>query len=382
MSDTYAQAVRDAARHIAERDGDAVALFESSAPEPVELLRKVIAKSFGLPITPKYRSVFSEDNSYILESLSARYDLEADRILCTTGATGAIDLLYRAYLKRGDRVLVETPGFDIFADFATVREVHVDRFHRRPPDFQIDLEEVANKLTPETRFIVISNLHNPSSAFISDETLTDLASLAEARGVTVIVDEVYRDFVGDQQRMNIGAKLRPNVITVSSLTKIYGLSTLRCGWIVASPEIIDELRGVTSKFEFNISKLAHAVAAEVLAVHDDFDDYVHRILADTRPIMASALAEMQKAGLLEGALPEHGCICFPRAVGVEDSRHLAKWLVDKQGVYVVPGEYFGAPGYIRLGYAIPPKDLKTGLANLATGLAEYSPTVEVKSSVG
>jgi aspartate/methionine/tyrosine aminotransferase len=374
--------VRNAVKDLTEDSRDAISLFESSAPEPVELLREVVAKSFSQPITTRYRSVFSESNPYIVAALSKRYGLAPDSILCTTGATGAISLLYKTFLNRGDHVLVETPGFDIFADFALSQGAEADVFMRAAPDFAIDPAAIARKIKPRTRFIVLSNLHNPSGAFVPDETLLALADLAAARGVMVIVDEVYRDYAGGAAIKDVGAKLRQNVISVSSLTKIYGLSTLRCGWIVAAPKILDAVRIVSDKFEFNVSKLAHAVAAEVLEGGAEFDRYTSDILAAARPVMADALAAMSADELLAGAMPEYGCICFPRVVGVTDTHRLSRWLIANHGLYVVPGEYFGAPGYFRLGFALEPAQLARGLEKLAHGLAEYAGAARAKSFAG
>ena len=374
--------MRNAVKNLAQDSKDAVSLFESSAPEPVELLREVVAKSFSKPITTRYRSVFSESNPYIVAALSKRYGLAPHSILCTTGATGAISLLYRTFLNRGDHVLVETPGFDIFSDFALSQGADVDVFSRPAPDFSIDPAAVARKIKPRTRFIVLSSLHNPSGAFVPDDTLAQLADLAAARGVMVIVDEVYRDYANGAAIGNVGAKLRRNIISVSSLTKIYGLSTLRCGWIAASPDILDAVNIVSDKFEFNVSKLAHAVAAEVLENSAVFDRYAGDILMAARPVMTDALSAMCEDGLLAGSMPTYGCICFPKVVGVDDTRRLSQWLIAKHRLYVVPGEYFGAPGHFRLGFAVEPERLSLGLEKLAHGLAEYAGAARAKSFAG
>ena len=152
-------------------------MFDSSVPEPLELLRELVNRSFGEAVTPRYRSVFAADNPFLSEALSKRYGVPGENILCTTGATGGLTLLYRTYLKPGDRVLVEAPGFDIFWSFAAPRGAVVDKFERAAPDFSIDIDAVMAKIRPETRLIVLSNLHNPSGVLLSD---TDIARLAQA----------------------------------------------------------------------------------------------------------------------------------------------------------------------------------------------------------
>lgn len=368
---TYAQWVRSAVKRLSSTDGRAISLFDSSVAEPVEILRELIERNFQAPITSRYQSVFTESNPYVVEALASRYRIPAENILCTTGATGAISLLYRTLLNPGDHIVVETPGFDIFSDIAASLGVDVGTFERRPPEYRIDAEAVATSLRPNSRLIVLSNLHNPSGMRADDDALISLGEIAAAHGAKVIVDEVYRDYVDIGARASAASMLHPNLISVSSLTKIYGLSALRCGWIAASSEILEIARSVSDKFEFGVSKLAHAIAALVLESRESFDEFTRRIVDDARPLMEDYFNYLESEGLIDGQLPEFGCICFPRVVGVKDTSALSDWLAARHGVIVTPGEYFGAAGYLRIGFGHEPDELKAGLSRFSEGLRAY-----------
>lgn len=348
----------------------------------MELLRETVESSFRAPITTRYRSVFTENNPFIIKALSERYGLPADHFLCTTGATGAISLLYRTHLKPGDHVLAESPGFDIFVDSAEGLGVDVGLFRRPAASFQIDPTLVEAAMRPNTRLIVISNLHNPSGVETDNETLLALARIAERRDARVIVDEVYRDYVGPVGEKNTACKLSERLVGVSSLTKIYGLSALRCGWISAAPREIEKVRVVSEKFEFGVSKLAHAVAAVVLENREKFDRYTHGVIAEARPLMAERFTDLQAARLLSGVMPEHGCIFFPKVVGVADTQHLCDWLTGTYGLIVAPGEYFGLAGHIRIGFAHEQRRLVKGLELLTEGLTAYRDQKASKVSAG
>jgi aspartate/methionine/tyrosine aminotransferase len=315
--------------------------------------------------------VFVAGNPYVMEHLARHYQTGIDSILPTTGATGALSLLYRAYLAPGDHVLVESPGFDLFADIAHALNTHVDHFGRRGDAFEIDPDEIANRIRANTRLIVLTNLHNPSGMLAGDMTLRAVARLAEQRGIKVIVDEVYGDYADDAARPHRAAQLSPSLISVSSLTKIYGLSTLRCGWIVAQPEVLAPVRALNDQFEFGVSKLSHAVAALVMDDRASFDAYWRGVIAGARPVMQRYFDDWRQAGLVTGLLPDYGCITFPRLTGIDDTKAFSSWLADRHGVIVVPGELFGAPGRVRIGFAQEPIELKRALARFTEGLREY-----------
>lgn len=369
--EAYVQWVRRALAKAMHSHEDAGMLFSSSVEEPVELLRQTIQSGFSTPITTRYTSVFVSGNPYVLEQLAQRYSVDAESILPTTGATGALSLLYRAYLEPGDHVLVESPGFDLFEDIAKALRAQVDYFNRGGDRFVIDPGEIERRIQDNTRLIVLTNLHNPSGMLTDDATLVEVAEVAARHGVKVIVDEVYGDYADTSARPRSAAQLSPNLISVSSLTKIYGLSTLRCGWIVAHPDVLAPVRALHDQFEFGVSKLSHAVAALVMENSGAFDKYWQDILAGARPVMQKYFNEWSSKGLVSGELPEYGCIAFPRLEGIEDTQSFSGWLADRHGVIVVPGELFRAPGHVRIGFALPVEELETALSHFHQGLEEF-----------
>jgi aspartate/methionine/tyrosine aminotransferase len=369
--EAYATWVRRALSKVRAEGNALVPMFDSSVEEPVELLRGIVEDAFRAPITQAYQSVFVGGNPYVVDGIARRYGVSRERVMPTTGATTGLSLIYRAYLKPGDHVLVETPGFDIFGDIGHSLGAEVEHFHRAPPDYCVDEFEIARKINARTRLIVLSDLHNPSGMMLPAEMISRIGRMAEKRGVKLVVDEVYGDYAPPPVRIGSAAHLSPNIIAVSSLTKIYGLSTLRCGWVIASEELLAPVRQLSDHLEFGISKLAHAVAALVLERSAMFDAYSAGILASARPVLERHLNRWQAEGLVEGRLPDHGCIFFPRLVGIDDTIAFSEWLADRYGVISAPGEFFGAPGHIRIGFAHDRDVLEFGLSRFREGLREY-----------
>ncbi len=376
--EAYVQWVRRAVARAMQSHDDAGMLFGSSVQEPVELLRQTVEAGFSAPITSRYTSVFLAGNPYVMEQLAQAYKVDINNILPTTGATGGLSLLYRAYLSPGDHVLVESPGFDLFEDIAHTLRAHVDCFSRGGDRFQIDPDEIERRIKKNTRLIVLTNLHNPSGMLTGDDTLRAVARMAERHNVKVIVDEVYGDYADASARPHRAAELSPNLISVSSLTKIYGLSTLRCGWIVADPEVLAPVRALNDQFEFGVSKLSHAVAALVMENSAAYENYWRTIMAAARPVMTRYFNRWRDEGLVSGLLPDYGCITFPRLSGIADTQSFSAWLADRHGVIVVPGELFRAAGHVRIGFALPQQELDLALSHFTEGLKEYRETAPAR----
>jgi len=369
---SYAQWVRGALAMARGREAQAVSLFDSSVPEPRELLRTTVLEAVEPSFSRYYVSAFGDGNPFVRDMLAERYGVERERILCTTGATGGLSLVYRTFVKPGDHVLIETPGFDLFGYLAEASGADVGTFRRSGPRFTIDVAEVEAKLRPDTRLVVLSDLHNPSGMPVPRETLIALAQLAERRGFLLVVDEVYGDYASKAQRPTAASALSPAVLSLSSVTKIYGLGVLRCGWIVGAADVVDKIRQLNGRIEFGISTLSHAVTAHVMANAAAFEAHSRSYVERCRPRFQAWFEGMVAEGLMGGELPDDGCICFPSLPGIADSKAFTEWLIARSGVIVAPGEYFGAPGHIRIGFCQEGDKLEAGLRGLEEGLRAYA----------
>lgn len=370
--DSYAEWVRGAIGKARSRDSQTVSLFESSIPEPREMLRKAVLQTVEPGFSRYYVSAFSEGNPFVRDILAERYAVEREQVLCATGATGGLSLIYHTFVAPGDHVLVETPGFDLFTYLAEEAGAQVEGFRRGGERFEVDVADIEARLRPNTRIVVLSDLHNPSGMPAGQTTLRALAALAERRGFLLVVDEVYGDYAARAQRPCAASALSPAVISISSLTKIYGLGALRCGWIVGAPDVIARIRRLNGRIEFGISTLSHAVAANVMVNADAFDRNSRDYVARCRPRFQAWFDAMKVEGLMGGMLPDDGCICFPSLPGIDDTRAFSEWLIGRSGVIVAPGEYFGAPGHIRIGFCQTDDKLEAGLRGLERGLRDYA----------
>ena len=157
-------------------------------------------------------------------------------------------LAMAALLEPGDEVLIEHPAYGPLLDAALYLEADVKRFARTEESgFAVDPAAIRRAVTSRTRLIVITNLHNPSSVLTPEAVLREVGDIARSVGAHVLVDEVYLDAVYEGTPRT-AFQLGPEFLVTSSLTKVYGLSGLRCGWILASPDLARRMRPLNNLY--------------------------------------------------------------------------------------------------------------------------------------
>jgi len=366
--ESYSRWVR-AAMRAAAGEPQAAVLFDSTIREPTDLLMDVVRRAFDGAVTDRYQSVFAEGNRFVTARVAEMHGVAQEQVIGTTGATSALALTLKALVAPGDNVIIEHPCFDLLPALARDAGATVTALPRRAPDYAIDPEELARLIRPDTRLVILTQLHNPSGAVLDEAALQALAAVARRAGVPILVDEAYGDFV---EGGVAAARLGPEFISVGSLTKVQGLFALKCGWAVGSPEMVAAINAAQPQGDLGVSKLAHAVAALVLEDRAQFDAHWRSVLAEATPVVRGHVDAMTAAGLLDGVFPAFGCMAFPKVVGVDDTRALCDWLWDERRILVTAGEFFGQPGHIRIGFGGGRvAELDAGLDRLKAALQDY-----------
>jgi aspartate/methionine/tyrosine aminotransferase len=297
----------------------------------------------------------------LVDAIAERYGVSPEAVATAGGCSGANFLACAALLDAGDDVLVESPYYDPLPAAARMVGARVQTFDRRFEDgFDLDPDRVLAALTPRTRLIQLTSPHNPSGVLASRDHLVAVARLAETRGIHVLVDEVYRD-VTASPRPPIGASLSPAVITTSSLTKAYGLASLRCGWAIASPPVAERIRRARDVVDVWGAIPADRLALVALRNLDRLAERAARIVRPNRRRIEEWLAGRND---LEFVLPA-ATLAFPRLRGIADSGPFCKRLYAETGTAVAPGHFFGAPAHFRIAFGTDPDTVAAGLAAIS-----------------
>lgn len=359
----YTAWVREVLRAVATEPRAAV-LFDSTIKEPTDLLAAVVREAFRDGVTDRFESTFAGGNRYVAAAVAGRYGVDTDQVICTTGATSAMAMAMAAFVAPGDHVIIEAPAFDLLPALARQAKAQITPLPRRAPDFAIDIEELRALVRPETRLILLTQVHNPSGAILDLATLRAIADIAVQAGARVLIDEVYADFA------DVGSAVGVSDVFISagSLTKVQGLFALKCGWAVGSKADIAAIQAANPQGDPGVSKLAHAIAALVLEDMAPFDAHWRGVLAAARPVLRAHVERMVADGLILGEPPAFGCMYFPTVVGAPDTLELASWLWSTEQIVVAPGDFFGQPGHIRIGFGGGATALDDGLARLHAAL--------------
>lgn len=308
----------------------------------------------------------SNDNGYrpLLEAIATRYAVDAAQVTTATGASGANFLVFGALIEPGDDVLVEQPAYDPLLAAARALGARIVRFERTLEDgYALDPERVEQALTPRTRLIVITNPHNPSGALADAAALRTVGRLAAGSRAHVLVDEVYLDAV-DTSRPPAAA-LGDAFITTSSLTKSYGLASLRCGWTLSPPTIAERLRRVRDVVDGTGSIVAERLGALAFEQLDRLIGRARQLLGINNALVREFLRSRAE---VEWVAPSGGTVAFPRIRGVADTSRFAERLLVERQTAVVPGRFFESPSHIRLGFGGRTDLLQRGLDAIAAAL--------------
>jgi aspartate/methionine/tyrosine aminotransferase len=303
----------------------------------------------------------------LVEALAAHCKVAPESVVTISGGTSmANHLAMAAVLEHGDEVLIEQPTYEPILAVAKYLGTEIKRFPRRFENgFKIDIDDVARQIGPQTRLIALTNLHNPSSALVDDTTLRKIGELARKVGARVLVDEVYLEAMFENAPRS-SVHLGPEFIATSSLTKGYGLSGLRCGWILAEPELAEQMRRLDDIFGATPPHAMERISVVGLARLEKIAARAKTILETNRATLSQFFGGRDDVDVVR---IDFGTTSFPRLQkgSVEE---LCALLQEKYETAVVPGRFFESPQNIRIGLCCQQEIFEAGVDRVGKALDE------------
>ncbi|HEX8129152.1 MAG TPA: pyridoxal phosphate-dependent aminotransferase [Pyrinomonadaceae bacterium] len=300
------------------------------------------------------------------QAIAAKCGTHAESVVAANGTSMANFLALAALVAPGDEVLIEQPTYELIISAALYLGAEVKRFARPfERGFGLDPSEVERAITPRTRLVVVTNLHNPSNAYAGDETLRQIGDIAARVGARVLVDEVYLDAAfahAPQTAFHLGE----HFISTNSLTKVYGLSGLRCGWILAAPALAERMWRLNDLFGVAQPHAAERLSCIAFTRLPEIAAHSRALLEQNRALANDFFATRDD---LETFPLTEGMISFPRLPGgTVDS--LCALLREKYETSLVPGSFFEMPEHFRLSIGGDTEMLRGGLERLGAALDE------------
>ena len=303
------------------------------------------------------------------------YGVDPNQVIVTNGGKQAVYESFQILLNDGDEVIIPTPYWTSYPEAVKLAGgVPVEVFAGADRNFEPSLEDLEAARTERTKAIIVNTPNNPTGAVWNPETVKAIGEWAVEHHVWVISDEIYEHLNYDGAKTTyIGAavpEVRDQLLVLNGVAKTYAMPGWRVGWMVAPAPVAKAVAKLQGHLSSNVSNVPQraalaAVAGSLDEVHmmrESFDARRKAIVAALNDIpgvhcptpTGAFYAFPDVTGLLGKPLGENGTV-------VNTSSELAAALLDEAHVAAVPGEAFGAPGYLRFSYALADDQLAEGM---------------------
>ena len=303
-------------------------------------------------------------------AVAAHHGVDPECVVESAGTSMANHLAMAAILEPGDEVLIEHPAYGPILDVAQYLEANVRRFSRTSETgWVVDSGEILRSVTPKTRLIVITNLHNPTSALTPDSVLREVGDVARSIGALVLVDEVYLDAVY-HRTPRTSFHLGPEFVVTSSLTKVYGVSGLRCGWILARPDLAWKMRRLNDLYSATPVYPGLLLSVAAFKHLNRLREKARRIVDADRKLLREFLV---KQSALSAVWTDWGTTSFVQLS--HDHGSNAHDFLDKLrtefDTSAVPGRFFEMPDHFRIGMGVNTEMFAEGLDRIGRALGNH-----------
>ena len=304
--------------------------------------------------------------------LSEPFTLE--NVVVGAGAKPIIWNLLSALLDPGDELIYADPAYPAYASAAGYLEAKAVPVHLlESRDWRLDLDELAAKITPKTKAVVINSPHNPTGGVLTRGDLEVIAQLAQRHRFLVIADEIYSRNIYGPNFVSITQieGMRDRTIIIDGFSKAYAMTGWRLGYCIA-PKAIAETVTLFNNNTFScVATFVQRAGIAALTGDDGPVQKMNAIFRERRDAIVSGLNAIPGVSC---TIPEGAFYAFPNVSQITgDDKHLAQWLLDNAGVACLGGSSFGAAGkgYLRFSYAASLDDIGWALAQLRDALPRY-----------
>jgi aminotransferase len=292
------------------------------------------------------------------------YEPEGE-ILITTGVSEAFDLTLRALLNPGDEVILHEPSYVSYKPctvFAGGTPVCVATGVE--DEFKLRAEQIEERITEDTKAVILSYPNNPTGATLSREDLEEIADVANEHDLLVISDEIYGKLTYDGTHVCFASLngMRERTILLNGFSKAYAMTGWRLGYAAGNKWIIEAMMKIHQYVMMCAPITAQMAAIEALRCEDEVEQMVSEYNRRRR-VMVDGLNNLG----LDCFEPKGAFYTFPsiESTGLT-SEEFAKRLLLEEKVVVIPGSVFGAcgEGFVRCAYAVSQYEIKEALERI------------------
>ena len=311
----------------------------------------------------------------IIKKFKRENDLvfESDEITVGCGGKQVIYNALVATIEKGDEIIIPAPFWVSYPDMALLVEGHpVVLDCTIENNFKINPQDLENKITNRTKWVILNSPSNPTGAFYSELELQNLAKiLLKHPHVWVMCDDLYEHIIFDDLKfkniLQVDNKLKSRTFVVNGVSKAYAMTGWRLGYGAGPQELIKEISKIQSQSTTHTSSISQAAAIEALNNSDEFINKNKKIFQERRDLIFSKLKDCSS---LQVFLPQgsfYVYVCCNDLIGkkkddgteIKNDIDLSDYFLD-EGVAVVPGEAFGCSNFFRISFATSNEDIIEG----------------------
>ena len=311
-----------------------------------------------------------------------RYQVTPEQVLVTNGAKQAVYNTFATLLDPGDEVLLPAPYWTTYPEAIKLAGgTAVDVFADEDQDYLVSVEQLEAARTPRTKALMFCSPSNPTGSVYPPEQIREIGRWAVARGIWVITDEIYEHLTYDGARsvsMPVEVpELADTCVVLNGVSKSYAMTGWRVGWMIGPRDVIRAATNLQSHSTSNVANVSQRAAIAALNGSLDAVDEMKVAFDRRRRTMVGMLNDIEG---VHCPVPTGAFYAYPsvkdllgktiRGRVCTTSAELATLILEEAEVAVVPGEAFGASGYLRLSYAVGDTDLVEGVARIQKLLGE------------
>jgi len=349
--------------NVGDPDFDTPAFIKEAAIEAIKNGLTHYTGSVGLKML---RERIAEYESEYLGS-----DIKVSNVIITNGGTTALSNALLTFVNPGEEVIVLDPwwpGHPRCVVLANAKMVTLPL--DKDENFRINLDTLNERITDNTKAIIIVNPNNPTGVVFSDKELKGILELAEENNIVVIADEVYDKIVYENSFTSLGrlASDLSNIVIVRSFSKNYAMTGWRIGYIVTDSENIKGIQKINAALSLSQVSISQFAALAIFENPELADKYVRYMVEEYKNRRDIVVNGLKKAGIFNFVIPKGTFYIFPWLKGIDmSSLEFVKWLISEAHVLVAPGYmYFGytGEGHIRISYSVETEKVKEGIERI------------------
>jgi len=303
--------------------------------------------------------------------------IDPENIIVTNGAKQSLFNVIFSLVDPQDEVIILAPYWVSYPEMVKMSYGVPIIVTPKDGSFYPRMEDILEAVTSYTKAIILNSPNNPSGMVFPEDFIQEIVEYCEAKGIYLIMDDIYHRLVFDGEKSYPGYRYTRNdiestkVIVTNGVSKIYGMTGFRIGWVIASRRLVEVMTNVQAQMTSNPATILQSAAEGALNGNQSYVESLRLTIENNRNVV---MQELRSFNGIRVNKPQGTFYCLPdfRAYQ-EDSVELADFLLKKALVVTVPGVEFGFEGHLRISYSGTVKDITEGVARMKWALDPESP---------